>query len=72
MPFGGGAHRCIGMKFAELNVKAYLFHLLRRYRMKLADGYVPRVDNFPFPKPSEQLPMALEVLKLEHRAAASA
>jgi cytochrome P450 len=69
MPFGGGAHRCIGMKFAELNVKAYLYHLLRRYRMKLADGYVPRMDNIPFPKPAEQLPMTLELLKPERPAA---
>jgi cytochrome P450 len=72
IPFGGGAHRCIGMKFAELNVKAYLFQLLRRYRMKLVDGYVPRVNNFPFPKPAEQLPMKLELLESERRMAASA
>jgi cytochrome P450 len=71
-PFGGGAHRCIGMKFAELNVKAYLFHLLRRYRLKLVDGYVPRVDKFPFPKPAEQLPMKLELLESERRAAGTA
>lgn len=71
MPFGGGAHRCIGMKFAELNVKAYLFHMLRRYRMRLTEGYVPRVDKFPFPKPAEQLPMTLEPLKTERRAVAA-
>ncbi|KFE71997.1 cytochrome P450 [Hyalangium minutum] len=72
MPFGGGAHRCIGMKFAELNVKAYLFQLLRRYRLKLRDGYVPLVDKFPFPKPAEGLPMKLELLEGEPRRAASA
>ncbi|HEX8699053.1 MAG TPA: cytochrome P450 [Myxococcaceae bacterium] len=72
MPFGGGAHRCIGMKFAELNVKAYLFHLLRRYRMKLADGYVPKIDTIPFPRPAKQLPMALELLKSERRTGVAA
>lgn len=69
MPFGGGAHRCIGMKFGEMNIKAYLFHLLRRYRLKLVEGYVPRMDNIPFPKPAEQLPMKLELLTPERRAA---
>lgn len=71
IPFGGGAHRCIGMKFAELNVKAYLFHLLRRYRLKLVDGYVPKVDRFPFPKPAQQLPMKFELLKSERRGASA-
>ena len=31
-PFGGGAHKCIGMVFGQLEVKTIMHRLLRRYR----------------------------------------
>src|SRR6478735_4847864 len=33
-PFGGGAHKCIGMVFGQLEVKTIMHRLLRRYRLE--------------------------------------
>jgi len=44
-PFGGGAHKCIGMVFGQLEIKTILHRLLRRYRLELPrPGYQPRWD----------------------------
>ena len=34
-PFGGGAHKCIGMVFGQLEIKTIMHRLLRRYRLEL-------------------------------------
>jgi sterol 14-demethylase len=41
--FGGGAHYCLGLRFAELEMKAVLTLLLRRYELTLA-GPTPVAD----------------------------
>jgi cytochrome P450 len=33
VPFGGGAHKCLGLHFAETQGKMFLFHLLKQYRV---------------------------------------
>ena len=33
VPFGGGAHKCLGLHFAETQGKMFLFHLLKNYRV---------------------------------------
>ena len=33
-PFGGGAHKCIGMVFGQLEVKTIMHRLLRKYRLE--------------------------------------
>ena len=38
--FGGGRHRCIGLTFAYLQVKAIWSVLLRRYELSLVDPWV--------------------------------
>lgn len=38
-PFGGGARRCIGMAFAQLEMKVVLAEVLLRTRLRLAPGY---------------------------------
>ncbi|HVS63189.1 MAG TPA: cytochrome P450 [Thermoanaerobaculia bacterium] len=59
-PFGGGAHMCLGMHFAYLQVKAILHQLLARYRIHLdGDGPVEIVP-IPIPKPRHGLPVRLE------------
>ena len=57
LPFGGGAHKCIGMHFALMNAKLILIHALRRYRFELQPGYDCQCQVLPLPFPSKDLPL---------------
>jgi cytochrome P450 len=62
-PFGGGAHKCIGMVFGQLEVKTVMHRLLRRYRLELATpGYQPRWDYGGMPIPMDGMPIVLRPL----------
>ncbi len=63
-PFGGGAHKCIGLHFAGMLFKCVLADLLPRYRLKFIDGYQypAKVQHFPFAKPLDDMPLVLEKL----------
>lgn len=61
-PFGGGAHKCLGMHFAYMQVKAFAFQFLDRFRVRVADGYAPQWARIPIPKPLDGLPVTLERL----------
>ncbi|WP_030439101.1 cytochrome P450 [Actinoplanes subtropicus] len=58
-PFGGGVHKCIGLHFAGLEVKAIMHRLLRGYRWSVDPGYVPRMDNHSLPFPKDGQPIVL-------------
>ncbi|GAA4240673.1 cytochrome P450 [Actinomadura meridiana] len=60
-PFGGGAHRCVGMYFAGMQVKSIMYRLLRRYRWSVPDGYVMPLDTTSLPSPKDGLPVHLVV-----------
>ncbi len=61
VPFGGGAHMCIGLHFAIMQAKAVIFHLLRDYRIRLdAPGYRTDFQIMPLTKPKDGLPVRLE------------
>jgi cytochrome P450 len=62
IPFGGGPHMCIGLRFAETQVKLILHHLVRRYRWSVPDGYEMPVQQAPISKPMDGLPLRLEPL----------
>jgi len=59
-PFGGGAHKCIGLHFAGMQVKCFLHQFLLHYRFSVKDGYNPRLMMIPMPKPMDDLPLCLE------------
>ena len=58
-PFGGGAHKCLGMHFAMVNGKLVLHQLLRKYKFEIADGYTPNSVPIPMPFPTKKLPVKL-------------
>ncbi|ROS01014.1 cytochrome P450 [Sinobacterium caligoides] len=60
MGFGGGAHKCIGMHFALMQTKVFLFHFLKQYRFRLTDGFDPKLQRIPLPKPADDLPLIIE------------
>jgi cytochrome P450 len=57
MPFGGGVHKCIGLRFAALLVKAVLHQVLLRYRWSVPHGYEMPLDYTSMPTPSDGLPV---------------
>ncbi|KZX55136.1 hypothetical protein A3709_09110 [Halioglobus sp. HI00S01] len=61
-PFGGGAHKCIGLHFADMLFKCTLAQLVMRYRIRFAktDQFPGKIQHFPFAKPMDNLPLVLE------------
>ncbi|WFB10937.1 cytochrome P450 [Streptomyces sp. LX-29] len=59
-PFGGGVHKCIGQRFAGLQIKAVLHQLLLRHRWSVPPGYTMPVDMSTLPIPRDGLPVRLE------------
>jgi len=59
IPFGGGVHKCIGLHFGTLEVKAILHQMLRTYRWTLPEDYQVRWDNTSLPIPVDGLPVRL-------------
>jgi cytochrome P450 len=58
-PFGGGAHMCLGLHFAEMQVKAVLLPLLRDWQWTVPAGYVPNYAYAPIAKPRDGLPIRI-------------
>jgi cytochrome P450 len=63
-PFGGGAHKCIGMVFGQLEIKTVMHRLLRKYRLELPHpGYRARYDYAGMPVPIDGMPIVLRPLR---------
>ncbi len=64
VPFGGGAHMCLGLHFAVLQARLFSFHLHRRYRVapgwELDQPWSGRWIEWPIPKPRDGLPLTIE------------
>ena len=58
-PYGGGAHKCIGMHFAQILAKVVLRELVNRFDLALPDGHQLSVQHVPIPKPRDGLPLTL-------------
>ncbi|KAA0024162.1 cytochrome P450 [Antrihabitans cavernicola] len=64
MPFGGGMHKCIGLHFGQLEVKAIMHHLLLRYEWSVPEDYKWKLDYTTLPVPKDKLPVRLRKLGL--------
>ena len=58
-PFGAGAHKCIGMHFGGMEIKAILHQLLLRYSWTTEPGYQVPIRITTGPIPADGLPIAL-------------
>lgn len=63
-PFGGGVHKCLGMFFAGMEVKAVMHHLLRSHEWHVDVDYVAPLNNHSLPFPSDGQPIQLAPLSL--------
>ncbi|MDX1694572.1 MAG: cytochrome P450 [Ketobacteraceae bacterium] len=60
VPFGGGAHKCLGLNFAEIQSKVFLFQFLRRYRVGVKPGYEMKYQLVPLAMPKDGFPVTIE------------
>ena len=61
IPFGGGAHKCIGMHFARMLFLLTFRELLAKHQIEFAkpDYYPAKLQHFPFTRPLDNLPVKL-------------
>ena len=59
IPFGGGAHMCLGLHFAYMQAKCFVYHLLTSAKVSVPEGYTPDWQMWPIPKPRDRLPVRL-------------
>jgi cytochrome P450 len=62
IPFGGGPHMCLGLRFAEAQVKLVMHHVVRRFRWSVPESYQMPVQQAPISKPLDGLPVRLQRL----------
>ncbi len=62
LPFGNGIHKCIGMYFGGMEVKAAMHQLLQRFRLTVEPGYRMPIDWVSLPRPKDGLPIRLHRL----------
>jgi cytochrome P450 len=59
VPFGGGAHMCLGLHFAYMQAKCFARHFLQNLNVSLEPGYKPDWQMWPIPKPKDGLRVTL-------------
>lgn len=62
VPFGGGAHMCLGLHFAYMQIKVLLAQVLQLYRIEAAEGYSPDWQAWPIPQPKDGLKVEFKKL----------
>ena len=62
VPYGGGAHMCLGLHFAYMQAKCFAVHFLSRVEASVAPGYAPKWQMWPIPKPKDGLRLSLRAL----------
>lgn len=62
VPFGGGAHMCLGLHFAYMQAKVIMTHLLPHYEIVLPEGYQTQFQIMPLIKPVDGLPVTLKAI----------
>ena len=62
VPFGGGAHMCLGLHFAYMQMKILMHHILTQNRVVVEPGYNPAWQSWPIPQPKDGLKVRFEKL----------
>jgi cytochrome P450 len=62
VPFGGGAHKCIGMAFGTGEVKTLLHTMLTTYAFEIPDDYEIEWDHTSLVVPTDNFPVTLRRL----------
>jgi cytochrome P450 len=62
VPFGGGAHMCLGLHFAYMQAKCFARHFLQNVEVSLEPGYKPDWQMWPIPKPRDGLRVVVKAV----------
>ncbi|WP_220793211.1 cytochrome P450 [Nocardioides stalactiti] len=62
VPFGGGAHKCIGMAFGTNEVKALMHKILTTFELEIDPDYEIEWDNTSLVVPTDDFPVTLRPL----------
>ena len=57
--FGGGAHKCIGMHFSQMEYKCFLHQFMLKFDFERTNQKDPWMQTLPLPKPSDDMPIRL-------------
>jgi cytochrome P450 len=60
VPFGGGAHMCLGLHFAYMQAKCFARHFVQNISVSLEPDYTPNWQMWPIPKPRDGLRVTLK------------
>jgi cytochrome P450 len=63
VPFGGGSRICLGMRFAQLEIKAIAGAISERFRVDLRPGFELQIRQTPTLGPSGGLPVRIRVAR---------
>jgi cytochrome P450 len=63
VPFGGGAHMCLGLHFAYMQAKCFARHFLQNLEVSLQPGTAPDWQMWPIPKPRDGLRVVIAPVK---------
>ncbi|WP_420134265.1 cytochrome P450 [Rhodopseudomonas sp.] len=63
IPFGGGAHMCLGLHFAYMQAKCFAVHLLQNVHVSLPPNYTSSWQMWPIPKPKDGLRVNVAAVK---------
>ncbi|MEW5807923.1 succinic semialdehyde dehydrogenase [Mycolicibacterium litorale] len=58
-PFGSGVHKCLGMSFGVMEIKALMHQMLLNYTWTVPAGYEVPIDYATGPTPADGLPIEL-------------
>jgi cytochrome P450 len=59
VPFGGGAHMCLGLNFASMQAKCFTWHFFNNVCVSIATDYRPEWRMWPIPYPRDGLSATL-------------
>lgn len=62
VPYGGGAHMCLGLHFAYMQAKCFARHFLQNLEVSLEPGYKPDWQIWPIPKPRDGLRVVVKAV----------
>jgi cytochrome P450 len=58
-PFGAGVHKCVGLHFASMQIKAIMHQVLTRFDWSMRDDYEVSWDRTTVPRPRDGLRVTL-------------